>query len=379
MRRFIISLALVLALTSNALAYEGFDIFEKETKELTLEEATKYMLEESSGIKEAKLNKKRATGSIKSSTETIDSLDRAEEYYDKTGLIADYDGLNKAIVKLKKEFVSKQKNDNYNAEVNNLKYGLREKYFMTLQAKDAYEIQKEGLDIADASLKEFEKKFELGLVKALDLEQAKLAKEAAELAVLETEKNLNLAKMDLNNYMGYGMYTNLVLLDKLEEVELSKKSIADTSKEALENNNQIKYLKYMKKLSKRRMEGLKLRVSMTSSSYINVEADYQASEKGLADIVIGLELDANNKYMTMMVNKHAVDLAKKEVDYAVKQRDAAKLAYELGVGVFLDLKKANANLEAKKLDLSNKILKYNISVDDYELLSTVGRKAVSIN
>ncbi len=87
----------------------------------------------------------------------------------------------------------------------------------------------------------------------------------------------------------------------------------------------------------------------------------------------------NTKYMTMLINNYKVELARRELDYAKRQKEAAELSYKLGLGVYLDVKRANANIEAKNLELSSRILEYNLSVDAYELMSTVGTNTVPIN
>ncbi len=390
MKKLAISLVLILTLSINVFAYENFDIFEKDTEEITLEQATEYMLAKSSGAKNAEFNKKRTGVLIDTTDDQLDQAKELDQLQSQLSQMASQagkdapilsapDGLQLSLAEIRRDFAKTQKDDNYKAEINALKYGLRKKYFTTLQAKDLYNIKNDSLEIAKTSLAELEKKFELGLINELDLEQGRIAKESAELGLLDAKKMLNLARMDLNNYMGFDLYKNLILVDELEEVDLSKRSPEETIKLALENNNNVKGIIFSNAINKRNYDGLVLRYSMFSPTISSAKLKLEEGEKNLEDIKVGLELDAQNKYMSMLLNKYYVDLAKKELEQANRQKEAVELAYELGLKTYLDVKGANTNLEAKKMELSDKVLKYNLSVDDYELLSTVGTTIVPLN
>lgn len=377
MKRLSIYLLVIAMFTVNSFAFDEFDILDKEVKDISLEEASEFMLSESSAARTAEINRDKASYSDE---EKRNSIDRLSEL---SGLpimaLNNYDGLDKILLQMTYEFGKEQKDYNYEAEINNIKYKLRKKYFSVLNVKDVYGIRKESLDLAKASLAELEKKFELGLVNEIQVSDARIALSEAEIALREAGKDLILIKMDLNSFLGYDLKTNINPTDKLEAVEISKKTLGASKKEMLENNNNLRLLEYVKKLKTRSLEGLRLRYTTGGSFYQNERLILEEASKKLEDTKQGLEIDLLNKYMTMMINYHKVNVAKEALKLAEKKRDVAKLSYDLGLSVYLDVQKANANVTSKKLDLSSKILAYNISVDDYELMSTVGLTTVPID
>lgn len=377
MKRLSIYLLVIAMFTVNSFAFDEFDILDKEVKDISLEEASEFMLKESSAARTAEINRDKASYSDE---EKRNSIDRLSEL---SGLpimaLNNYDGLDKILLQMTYEFGKEQKDYNYEAEINNIKYKLRKKYFSVLNVKDVYGIRKESLDLAKASLAELEKKFELGLVNEIQVSDARIALSEAEIALREAGKDLILIKMDLNSFLGYDLKTNINPTDKLEAVEISKKTLGASKKDMLENNNNLRLLEYVKKLKTRSLEGLRLRYTTGGSFYQNERLILEEASKKLEDTKQGLEIDLLNKYMTMMINYHKVNVAKEALKLAEKKRDVAKLSYDLGLSVYLDVQKANANVTSKKLDLSSKILAYNISVDDYELMSTVGLTTVPID
>lgn len=368
---------LIMMFTVNSFALEAFDILDEKVVDISLEEASEYMLNESGAARTAQINRDKAGFSDKEKRDSIDKLESASGL--PIAVLGDYDGFDKILLEMTYEFGKEQKNYNYEAEINNIKYKLRQKYFAVLNVEDVYKIRKEAFELSKASLAELEKKFELGLVNQLEVDGAKIALAESELDMQEASKQVILAKMDLNNYLGYDLKTNINPTDELEAVELSKKTLGASKKDMLENNNNIRLLTYVNNLKVRTLEGMRLRYSISGSVYRKEKLSAEEANKKLEDTKKGLEIDLINKYMTMMINYHKVNVARKSLKLAEKKRDVAKLSYDLGLAVYLDVQKANTNVTSKKLALSSKILEYNISVDDYELMSTVGLTTVPID
>ncbi|PID82698.1 MAG: hypothetical protein CSB15_01940, partial [Clostridiales bacterium] len=329
MKRLSIYLLVIAMFTVNSFAFDEFDILDKEVKDISLEEASEFMLKESSAARTAEINRDKASYSDE---EKRNSIDRLSEL---SGLpimaLNNYDGLDKILLQMTYEFGKEQKDYNYEAEINNIKYKLRKKYFSVLNVKDVYGIRKESLDLAKASLAELEKKFELGLVNEIQVSDARIALSEAEIALREAGKDLILIKMDLNSFLGYDLKTNINPTDKLEAVEISKKTLGASKKDMLENNNNLRLLEYVKKLKTRSLEGLRLRYTTGGSFYQNERLILEEASKKLEDTKQGLEIDLLNKYMTMMINYHKVNVAKEALKLAEKKRDVAKLSYDLGL------------------------------------------------
>ncbi len=377
MKKLATYMLLIMMFTVNSFALEAFDILDEKVVDISLEEASEYMLNESGAARTAQINRDKAGFSDKEKRDSIDKLESASGL--PIAVLGDYDGFDKILLEMTYEFGKEQKNYNYEAEINNIKYKLRQKYFAVLNVEDVYKIRKEAFELSKASLAELEKKFELGLVNQLEVDGAKIALAESELDMQEASKQVILAKMDLNNYLGYDLKTNINPTDELEAVELSKKTLGASKKDMLENNNNIRLLTYVNNLKVRTLEGMRLRYSISGSVYRKEKLSAEEANKKLEDTKKGLEIDLINKYMTMMINYHKVNVARKSLKLAEKKRDVAKLSYDLGLAVYLDVQKANTNVTSKKLALSSKILEYNISVDDYELMSTVGLTTVPID
>ncbi len=373
----ILSIIFVVSLLSmNVYAAGEFNFFKVEKQEITLEKATEYMLTESTGAKVAKINKDKAANYVQSSEETIDALDKLSNAY---GLfIADYDSQNIVLAKINRDYGKKQSEDNYQAELNKLKYDLRLKYFTLLQVQDVYNIKKASLDIATKSFEEMSKRYELGLINKLDLNSAMEGKEQAEGSLLDAEKNLTLAKMDLNNFLGYDLDTNLVPTDSLEKLELPKKSVSDTVTLALENNNSLKGLKYAAQIQGSIVKGIGLRYSSSSLKYSEAIVAQEDIENNMEMAKNGLEISVYKNYMEVLINNYNSNTAKSSVDYASEQLKAAQLSYDLGLSTYLDVQKAQANLESKEIALSKAVLDYNLAVDKYNLVGTVGTETAPI-
>lgn len=124
----------------------------------------------------------------------------------------------------------------YNSEATKQEiiYRVKERYYNLLKQEQLLEVQKKALESAEESLRLSQTLFNVGKASKSDELQAQVSKDQAELAVIEQENILSIARSSLNHVLGFEVDKVIQVTDNLDMdiqvVELSYKKAAEISR-----------------------------------------------------------------------------------------------------------------------------------------------------
>ena len=338
---------------------------------LSLDNANKKMLSDSSGAEVAELNKQSAVGIASGYGESVRLINKSKE------MGGDYSTTDKNILKIQKEYAAVQGPKNYEAEINSLKRDTIDNYYTLKELENQVQIAKDNLSLKETLLKNTQLKYKLGTVSKSDVLQAETSVYEAKDSLLAAQNGLNSMKMGFNQFMGYELMQNVTLTDTIKEIPLSSKSLEASIKDALKNRNEIQEAEYNVKTSTLNLDNYKA-YPHSSSTYINAKMSMLLAETNQKNAPLNVESDVRTKYMTMNEKYSAVQTGKKSVENAKETERLAQLQYDAGMATLSDVESAQLGYYNAQLSYSKTLLEYNLAVYDYELSSTVGTETVKL-
>ena len=335
---------------------------------LSLDNAYKKMLADSSSAKIAELNKKNSDNIAKGYAESIQSLNAAR---DSTSPGITYDANNKEVSRTAKAFATAQGPKNYEAEINKLKTDTLSNYYTLKELENQAQIAKDNLALKEKLLSNTQLKYKLGTVSKNDVLKAEVAVNEAKDSLTETTNGLNTTKMGFNQFMGYDLMQNVSLTDTIQEIPLSTKTLKDSVTSALKNRNEIAEASYKLEMAKLSANAYKA-YPTTSYKYLDAQMSILLAETSNKNAPLTVESDVRTKYMAMNEKYSKVQTGKKSVENSKETARLAQLQYDSGMMTLTDVQEAQLGYYNAQLSYSKSLLEYNLAVNDYELSSGVG-------
>ena len=339
---------------------------------LSLDAAYKKMLSDSAGAKMAELNKQNAYGISQGYGESVHLISQSE----KAG--GDYSTTDKNVLKVNKAYAAAQGPRNYQAEMNKLKSQTLENYYTLKEVENQVQISKDNLALKEKLLSNTQLKYRLGTVSKSNLLQAETSMNEAKDQLIVAQNALDATKMGFNQFMGYSLMQNVTLPDVIKEIPLSSKTLTASIKDALANRNEIHAAAYSLEASTLNLESYK-GYPLSSSKYINAKYSMLMAETAKKNAPLTVESDVRTKYMAMNAKYSSVQTGKKSIENAKETARLTQLQYDAGLATLSDVDTAQLAYYNEQLDYSKTLLEYNLAVNAYELSSTVGVEAASIN
>jgi outer membrane protein TolC len=340
--------------------------------QLSLDNAYKKMLADSTGARVADLNKQNANNIAQGYAESIQSLNKAKDssYYD-------YDGNDKDMAKAAKAFSTTQGPKNYQAEINKLKSDTLGNYYKLKEMENQVSIAKDNLTLKEKLLSDTQLKFKLGTVSKNDVLKAEVDVNEAKDQMIEANNGLNTLKMGFNQFMGYSLMQNVTLTDTIKEIPLSTKSLTDSIAQALKNRNEIAEADYNLQMSKLNANKYKA-YPHTSSKYLDAQMKILLAETAYKNKPLTIESDVRTKYMAMNEQYSKVQTGKKSVENSKETLRLTQLQYDTGMATLSNVQEVQLGYYKAQLSYSKTLLEYNLAINDYELSSGDGVTAASL-
>lgn len=371
----VLCLSLLGFATAESRIVDGMD-FSDNGINLTLEEAIDVMLKDSPTVKQAYFDKEVAEVDYERNRRAIKKLKKL--YKDKKEDSIDYiKGVK--LFELKNNYGKENAERNYEATIEKLKAEVEESYFGLLQAQELEEINKTNLEIAKDLHDKTNKKYELGLIAEQEVFNSELNLIEAENDFKSAVNNLKLAKMMLNQNLGYDVMTEIVLEDKLEYKEFELESIADAISKAFINRNEIKAVEFGYEIEKINMDVIIKQYPEITFFYREQKIKTEKSEKSLTDTKKSIEVEVRNNYLVLLQKQEEIKAGQKSVELAKEALRLSQLSYDMGRSVLIDVQKAQTTLLQAELGLSKAVLDYNLAVIMFEDSIGVGRTSISFS
>lgn len=357
---------------------------DKPTK-LSLEDAYKKILTHSPGAQMAELNKQSAYGVALGYGESVQNMDKIEDYIDNMDSNAKatspvywtYDSSNKAMLKVNRDYAASQGPRNFEAEQNRLKTATLKNYYTFKELENQEKIAEENLNLKEKLLANTQLKYKLGTVAKNDVLKAEIAVNEAQNQLTAAGNSLRTMKMVFNQFMGYGLMQNVILTDSIQELPFPSKSLEASIADALVNRNEVSAAAYNLNMAYLDFKNYKA-YPKNSSKYIKAKMAVLMAETNSQNTPLNVEIDVRNKYMSMYQNYTSIHTVKKNVDNAKETVRLVQLQYDVGMATLTDVEEAQLTYYNAQIAYSRVLLGYNLAVEEYALSSGVGTDTAAI-
>lgn len=336
-------------------------LFKGEGTRLTLEEAINTALKGNPSVIESEMTLEQTQVSYKKSMSGIDDIKESFDRKDIPPTSMDY-MKNITLPELNADYLLENAKMNLEALKTAQKTAIEQAYFSLRQTEKQCEIQKENLEVSKALYEKTKKKFDMGLVARQEVLKGELSVLNAEVSYKATLSNLSKQKMELNNALGFNIMNELILTDELTYKPFEVESIKAAINNAFASSNALKALELTYKIKALELEITGRQFPDGTYAYEEQEIKVAKALKDLEDEKKAIELKVRQYYLDVIQKQEEIKSGQKSVEVAEEMFKLSQTTYDAGLGLLTDVQSAQLSLQEKKLNLSNAIFSYNMTV-----------------
>lgn len=362
--RIIAAIVCVCTLFTTAYAAEAT----KKTYTLTLDEAVNMALEDNSEIEALEI-------ALKSTKISLDDAIRTKYKYrnyntvtaNDYGMIYMKKGYYVDAFKTEERIKTKQ----IEQTKENITYETISNYFGYKLSNALCDVTQNAYELAEENLDNVTKRYELGMVAKIDLDNAALSVESVKNSLDQCKRNADLAKEKLKITLQIDDEDcDLILTDEItcdefnaqieEDIEKAKENRYDIM--ALRENYELlkEYFEYSKGLTEDSAQ-----YQDAYSNYITAKNNYDVSQK---QILLGVR----SCYYNVINASDGLTTAEKSVELEKQKYEINKVKYENGIITNSDLTKSLNDYLNAGLSLENAKLNYKLAVEKYNAEIRIG-------
>jgi len=250
-------------------------------------------------------------------------------------------------------------------------YGVTEAYYnlvlmkkLTGAAQNAYNLAQTNKEIVD-------RQYALGLLSAIDYENASLASLSAKANLDAYIMNEETAEENLKILLN--IEDDKIKINPTDEIECEEyiSDSASDARSALENRYDITALKENMDLAYEYFD-LSSVLTQNSSTYNSAYSSYLDAKYNYNYALKMTKLSIKSMYNNIVTSKAGMDIAEKQYNIKRREYDAAKMKYELGVIANIELTAAINDLYDAQVSYANAKLGYRMAIEKYKYEITTG-------
>lgn len=283
---------------------------------------------------------------------------------------------NKEIMELRRDFAKAHLQTNAQAELNEIEAATIEIYYNVLLAKENYEIAMQNVQAQQKTAQLVNMKKQAGLVPKKDLLSANSALAEAKMEQREAKTKLEYAKMGFNFTMGFPVTSQLEFKDRIADTVTNDEATVEVAvetavKNTLQNRQELAGAKLATEIYALLLKDVS-DYPKSSSTYMSAQLALDEANKTLNDAPSKLELDTRNKYNVLQDKKYQVESAKELLAYAKEGERLLLLTYDAGVSTIDELLEVQVKRNKAELNLAKAKSDYALAKKAYEYAQGVG-------
>ncbi|MED1798194.1 TolC family protein [Brevibacillus porteri] len=328
-------------------------------EELTLEKAVEQALKTNAALNEIRLDAKNAdlnqsltyVSNSDLPSDAIASLEAAQQKYYNNAKGAQAKKLNALYVK--------------SAE-SKTKLGAQDVYYKLIFAQDDLNLKKQSLARSEAQLKVAKAAFDVGTNAKTDVLEAEMGVAAAKAELKTAENNLEIARMNLNDFLGVDLTKEWKHISSNKQTAPIKMTLKEAEEKALSNRNEITQAQEELKLAEL---NVKLISDFTAASTLQGQMARNGVEKANLEIEKqkrAVTKDVTEAYLNLNAAREAIDFSKSAKDSAAESYRLKNLRFENGLATTLDVIQSEEALSKSENQYQKAVLTYNLAVVAFE-------------
>ncbi|MGE5483970.1 MAG: TolC family protein [Ignavibacteriales bacterium] len=358
------------ALASGEPAARGGSAAGGESPALTLDQAYARALECSTVVAQSKLAVKQAELEADEAVKTARGI---EEEYVTTWELALVKYYNPDSAKSALE-TARMSND---LTAKSLRLSVAESYYGVLKADAMLKAQQAGLKRAEEQLKTAQAMFDAGMVARTDVLAAEVGVSGARVGVASASKALTMARMGLNQLLGYDLSREMSLSAGFRYTGLSPVDLSGVVSLAMEKRLDIRSASEAVRLATLYRD-LSLK-HFTPNVWTVRQAEINIESKALSHDLArqAAELQIRLGYETLLEADERYQLTQKTLEQAQENLRLATLRYEAGVGTSLEVTTADSMLREIEAQAIQAQFDYALATAKFDFLREGGQLATT--
>ena len=264
--------------------------------------------------------------------------------------------------------ISQMENEKIRADI---AYDVTEAYYNLVLMQKLVNAAENSYKLALDNKKAVDAQHALGMIPNLDYENADVTVKICENALNEYKLNYAVAEQNLKILINKD--TENCIIVPTDEIECED-YISDTEADivsALETRFDINSLKENRNLARVYFEHSKA-LTESSATYNTAYASYMDADYNYTHTQKLIALSIKSLYNSIITSSANMETSRMQYEIDLKEYDAAKLKYELGMITNLELTSCINDLYSSQVNYANAKLNYRLAVEKYKYEITIG-------
>lgn len=253
---------------------------------------------------------------------------------------------------------------------NTISYNVTEAYCNMVLMDKLINAAQNSYNLALSNMNTVKYQYELGLISALDYENALISADYAKNSLESCRLNASVAEDNFRILLGIDDNAKIILTDEIECGDFETDFDTDVNK-ALDSRYDLFALKEAMELSESYWD-LSTVLTESSATYNSAYADYLSAKNTYENAKKMIALKIKSAYNNIITSKSNLDIAKRQYEMNLKRYEAAKIKYDLGIISNIELTQAINELYDAQVSYAQGKQSYKMAVEAYKAEITVG-------
>ncbi|MFB0830114.1 TolC family protein [Brevibacillus laterosporus] len=255
------------------------------------------------------------------------------------------------------------------------KLGAEKLYFDLLNAEDDLTLKKQSLERSESQLKIAKAAFGVGTRAKTDVLQAEAGVAQAKATVAQAESAKDIARLELNKFMGVDLNKKWNLLTKQTSENVEVMDVEKAINKALKEHVDILTAQQEITNSEKELEVIEKYSILSGFGGQKAKNDYETNKLALTQTQNQVKVDLMQSYYNLNSIKTALEALKKGTEAATENYRLTKLRFENGLATAVEVVTAEEELSKAENSYQKNLHQLNLAVMSYEnavLQSTKG-------
>ncbi|PCN45433.1 TolC family protein [Brevibacillus halotolerans] len=255
------------------------------------------------------------------------------------------------------------------------KLGAEKLYFDLLNAEDDLTLKKQSLERSESQLKIANAAFGVGTRAKTDVLQAEAGVAQAKATVAQAESAKDIARLELNKFMGVDLNKKWNLLTKQTSENVEVMDVEKAITKALKEHVDILTAQQEITNKEKELEVIEKYSILSGFDGQKAKNDYETNKLALTQAQNQVKVDLMQSYYNLNSIKTALEALKKGTEAATENYRLTKLRFENGLATAVEVVTAEEELSKAENSYQKNLHQLNLAVMSYEnavLQSTKG-------
>lgn len=250
-------------------------------------------------------------------------------------------------------------------------YDVTQSYYQYKIANSLCDAAQKAYNLAQENFENVNKRFELGMIAQLDLDNASLSVSSCESTLRDYERQRGIARENLKIKLGLdGKDCDFVLTDSIDCEEFTADIDSDIAK-AMDTRYDVASLKANYELAQKYFDYTKP-LTASSAKYQTAYSDLVSKEYSYTNNKKLIALSVRSAYNSVLAAADSLDNAERSADITKRTYDINKVKFDNGMITNSDLTTSLNNYLSAQIKLENAKLTYKLAYEKYGYEISIG-------